>query len=70
MTALPHETLSPSKKRHVWLICDRFWFRNRRKPTRGEVRAEYGPTESSLASVDSYLSAWLSFMQQKGLANG
>lgn len=70
MAALPHETLPPSKKRHVWRICDRHWFHERRKPTRGEVRSAYGLTESSLASVDSYLSAWWSFMQERGLAHG
>lgn len=70
MTALPHETLPSSKKRHVWLICDRLWFRSRRKPSRREVRSAYGPTDGSLASIDSYLSDWWSFMQRTGLTHG
>lgn len=69
MPKLPHEALPSSKKRHVFLICDRFWFRHRRKPTRSEVRAAYGSTESSLNSIDWYLSAWWKLMKVERFAN-
>lgn len=64
---MPHEALPNSKKRYVFRMLDRFWFAERRQPGRRDLAQLYGPTDSSLLTVETYFYAWRNAMKARGL---